>query len=151
MSKRNNKYTANHACKRLAITLALAFLTPAANAESNTNYEKTPTCSFFSKFFNCENNPIRSEHLQSPYSGDSFTTRYKPEFMLLLNQHYEEGANAQNALNFGINRSNRFDSVRRQFHSLRALTSPLDKNIKGTRVYMDFGSDSAAITWQVNY
>jgi hypothetical protein len=60
-----------------------------------------------------------------------------------------EGSSA--AISFTDKSAGNLAGFKRSFGKLRALTSPLDKKIKGSRLYMKLRGESAGVVLQINY
>lgn len=60
-----------------------------------------------------------------------------------------EGSSA--AISFTEKSAGRLAGLKRSFGKARALTSPLDKKIKGSRLYMKLRGEGAGVVWQINY
>ncbi len=55
------------------------------------------------------------------------------------------------SISFKSTRQYLMAGLKKRVKKLRALTSPLDEEEKGSRLYMDLESDGAALTFQINY
>lgn len=60
-------------------------------------------------------------------------------------------AGSSTTISFTDKSAGNLAGFKRSFGKLRALTSPLDKKIKGSRLYMKLRGESAGVVWQINY
>lgn len=95
-------------------------------------------------------------HHQDSYHDKSYHNT------IVMSDFYREGIEGEiysdagegkifRSISFKSTRQYLMAGLKKRVKKLRALTSPLDEEEKGSRLYMDLESDGAALTFQINY